>query len=202
MFTGIIEAVGRVTRVVPRGGGVRLRIASPFSGELHVDESVSIAGACQTVVACDEEAFEVVSVEETLAKTNLGTLKEGSPVNLERAMKLGGRLDGHMVQGHVDTTGTVTEVQELGTSWLCSVQFDEELGAYLIPQGSVCLDGVSLTVARLDGHRLSVAIIPHTWEHTTISRWKPGSTVNIEFDMLGKYVVGFLERQRSGPARG
>ncbi|MBO6574752.1 MAG: riboflavin synthase [Rhodothermales bacterium] len=202
MFTGIVETVGRVAAVTPQGGGVRLRIDTPFAGELRVDESVCVSGACQTVVAQDATSFEVVAVEETLAKTNLASLKAGSPVNLERALKMGGRLDGHLVQGHVDTTGTVTDVQQLETSWLCSVQFDDAFGPYVIPVGSICLDGISLTVARLEGSRLTVAVIPHTWENTTISNWKPGSTVNMEFDMVGKYVVRFLEQQKSPPTPG
>ncbi|NNE71365.1 MAG: riboflavin synthase [Rhodothermales bacterium] len=202
MFTGIIETVGRVAAVNPVGAGVRLRIESPFSGELRVDESVSVSGACQTVVAQDSRAFEVIAIEETLAKTTLGSLKVGSAVNLERAMQLGGRLDGHLVQGHVDATGTVERVKALETSWLCTVAFDPRYRSFVIPVGSICLDGISLTVARLDDAALTVAIIPHTWENTTVSQWQPGSSVNMEFDMVGKYVVGFLENREQGDVGG
>lgn len=201
MFTGIVESVGRVSAAKPQGGGVRLRIEAPFAAELRVDESVSVSGACQTVVSQNAHSFEVVAIEETLAKTNLGQLKAGSPVNLERAMQLGGRLDGHLVQGHVDTTGRISEVARLETSWLCSLSFDPRFRPYLIPVGSVCLDGISLTVARLEDTMLTVAIIPHTWENTTVSGWRPGSLVNVEFDMVGKYVVGFLG-QKEGAASG
>jgi riboflavin synthase len=195
VFTGIIETVGRVSSVVPQGGGIRLRIESQFSSELRVDESVSVSGVCQTVVAQTARTFDVVAIEETLAKTNLGGLKAGSAVNLERAMQIGGRLDGHLVQGHVDATGKLTKVEPLETSWLYTVEFDEQFSHYVIPVGSVCLDGISLTVARLDKNRLTVAIIPHTHENTTVAAWGPGSQINMEFDMVGKYVVRFLEEK-------
>ena len=202
MFTGIIEALGTVATASPQGGGLRFRIEAPFSGDLRVDESVSVNGVCQTVVARDAAAFEVTAVEETLAKTNLGRLKPGTRVNLERAMQLGGRLDGHLVQGHVDTTGTVQAIKKLDTSWMVTVEFAEAFGPYVIPVGSICLDGISLTVARLEGNRLTVAIIPHTWAHTTIGTWTEGYPVNMEFDMVGKYVVGFLERMKPAPGPG
>jgi riboflavin synthase len=194
VFTGIIEAVGAVERVTPLEGGRRLRITAPFAVELGVDESVAVNGACLTVVARDEAAFEAVVVEETLAKTSLGSLEAGAEVNLERAVALGGRLDGHLVQGHVDATGTVEAVEKLADSWLVRVAYPEAFGAYLIPVGSVTLDGVSLTVARLTDDALTVAIIPHTWTHTTLAGWAPGRRVNLEFDVIGKYVVRALER--------
>jgi riboflavin synthase len=197
VFTGIIETVGRVSDVTPQGGGVRFRVESPFASELRVDESVSVNGVCQTVVSCDARGFEVQAIEETLAKTNLGTLKAGSGVNLERAMQIGGRLDGHLVQGHVDATGTVLEIETLETSWLYTIEFEDRFRSYVIPVGSVCLNGISLTVARLDGNRLTVAIIPHTFKNTTVSGWKVGTPINMEFDMVGKYVVGFLENQKT-----
>lgn len=196
MFTGIIEQIGRVSRIAPQGGGLRLQVTSPFSQELRVDESVSVSGACQTVVACNAESFEVVAIEETLAKTNLGGLQEGSRVNLERAMKLGDRLDGHLVQGHVDATAPIIGVEKLETSWLFTLRIDPKFASYVIPVGSICLDGISLTVARLSGGELTVAIIPHTWEKTTVSEWRVGGRVNVEFDMVGKYVVGHLNRDR------
>ncbi len=167
-----------------------------------MDESVSVNGVCQTVISCDATSFEVQAIEETLAKTNLGTLRPGVEVNLERAMQIGGRLDGHLVQGHVDATGRVLGVEALETSWLYTIGFEDRFRAYVIPVGSVCLNGISLTVARLDGDRLTVAIIPHTFENTTVSDWKVGTAINMEFDMVGKYVVGFLENRTSeGPAR-
>ena len=189
MFTGIIEAVGTVARATPLGDGRRLRINAPFAAELNVDASVAVNGACLTVVAHDGEAFEVEAVEETLAKTSLGALAEGSRVNLERAMLMTTRLDGHFVQGHVDTTGEVLSVEALSTSWLVTVGFAPEHAGALIPVGSVTLDGVSLTVARLGDDRLTVAIIPHTYARTTVAEWAVGRRVNVEFDLIGKYVA-------------
>jgi riboflavin synthase len=194
MFTGIIEAVGEVERAEPRAGGRRLRIAAPFAGALRVDESVAVNGACLTVVAQTAEAFEAVVVEETLAKTSLGDLTGGSRVNLERAMPLQGRLDGHLVQGHVDTTGTVESVEVLGDSWLVRVRYPARFASYLIPVGSITVDGISLTVARLDDEAFTVAVIPHTWAHTTVQTWQPGRRVNLEFDLIGKYVLRAMER--------
>ena len=194
MFTGIIEAVGTVEAVTPLEGGRRLRLAAPFAGTLRVDESVAVNGVCLTVVGQDAAAFEAVAVEETLAKTSLGDLVAGAEVNLERAMAMGGRLDGHIVQGHVDATGTVEAVEALADSWMVRVAYPERFAPYLIPVGSVALDGISLTVARLEEDVLTVAVIPHTWHHTTVHAWRPGRRVNLEFDLIGKYVVRALER--------
>lgn len=195
MFTGIIEAVGEIESAEPleRGAGRRFRIGASFAPELGIDESVAVNGACLTVVAQDDAAFEVEVIAETLRKTSLGQIEAGGRVNLERAMKLGGRLDGHLVQGHVDATGTVTGVEEDGASWLVSVRFPERYRPNLIPVGSITLDGISLTVARLEGDVLTVAIIPHTWTHTTMASWQPGRTVNLEFDLVGKYVLRWLD---------
>ena len=194
MFTGIVEAIGHVARVAPLEGGRRLRITAPFADALRVDESVAVNGACLTVVAQDAEAFEAVTIEETLAKTSLGDLREGDGVNLEREMRLGDRLDGHLVQGHVDATGTVASVEALADSHLVRVRYPEAFASYLIPVGSVALDGISLTVARLDDEALTVAVIPHTWAQTTVRDWRPGRRVNLEFDLVGKYVVRALAR--------
>ncbi|MFQ5571178.1 MAG: riboflavin synthase [Rhodothermales bacterium] len=195
MFTGIIEEVGHIAAVRDLGGGRRLTIEARMAPALRPDQSVAVNGACQTVVAVEGSTFEVVAVEETLRKTTLGTFQAGTPVNLERALQPTGRLDGHFVQGHVDATGVVTAVEKEPTSRLYRVRFDERFAPYLIPVGSVALDGVSLTVARLDERELTVAIIPHTYEHTIISAWAPGTRVNMEFDMIGKYVVGWLARR-------
>lgn len=200
MFTGIIEEVGRVVAVEALGGGRRLTVAAQMAPELRVDESVSINGACQTVVRVAEGTFDVVSIEETLRKTTLGDLKAGDPVNLERAMRPNGRLDGHIVQGHVDATGTVVAVEPEATSTLFRVRFDAAFAPYLIPVGSVAIDGVSLTVARLDADTLTVAIIPHTFEKTNVSIWRPGTRVNLEFDMIGKYVVRWMSLRAEGGA--
>lgn len=198
MFTGIIEEVGRVAQVDDLGGGKRFTIAADMAPELRVDQSVSINGACQTVVDVDADAgtFAVVSIEETLRKTTFGTLAADDPVNLERALHPDGRLDGHFVQGHVDATGTVVDVEKEETNWLYRVRFDASFAPYLIPVGSIAIDGISLTVARLAEDTLTVAIIPHTYDNTNVPTWEAGTAVNLEFDLIGKYVVRALTRGR------
>ncbi len=196
MFTGIIEETGSLSAVRDLGGGRRLTVAASFAPALRVDQSVAINGVCQTVVAVTDTTFDVVAVEETLRKTTFGDLRPGTLVNLERALQPTGRLDGHFVQGHVDAPGTVTAAGKEQTNWLYRVRFDDRFAPYLIPVGSIALDGVSLTVARLEGDELTVAIIPHTYENTNVRTWQPGTRVNMEFDMIGKYVVGWLQRGR------
>lgn len=195
MFTGIIKEVGRVADASRRSGGLRLRVshggAEAFA-DLAIDESVSINGACQTVVACDAHSFEVDTVEETLQKTTLGALQSGSLVNLERAVRPMDRLGGHFVLGHVDCASPVTAIRELGASREISVALPEEFAGWIVPAGSITIDGVSLTVARLDEAALTVAVIPFTFAHTTINALRVGTTVNLEFDILGKYVARSL----------
>ena len=193
MFTGIIEQIGEVVGVEDLGGGRRFTIKAPMAADLRPDLSVAVNGACQTVVANDAAAFEVVAVEETLRKTTLGSFQVGHKVNLERPLQPNGRLDGHFVQGHVDATGEVLSVEPEANSWLCRVAFPPSFAPYLIPVGSITLDGISLTVARLDDEALTVAIIPHTYTHTNVQQWAPGTAVNLEFDMIGKYVVRWME---------
>lgn len=195
MFTGIIEEVGTIAAVQNLGGGRRLTIEAKMTPELRIDESVSVNGACQTVVAVKDTAFDVIAVEETLRKTTFGQFERGRRVNLERAMRPTGRLDGHIVQGHVDATGTIVGVKNEQTSWLYTIRFDKQFAAYLIPVGSVAIDGISLTVARLEEDTFTVAIIPHTYENTAVPYWNVGSAVNLEFDMIGKYVVRSLNLQ-------
>ena len=197
MFTGIIEEVGRIEAVEELGGGRRLTVAAHMAPELRVDESVSINGACQTVVRTGGGTFEVVTVEETLRKTTFGAFAAGDPVNLERAMRPDARLDGHIVQGHVDATGLVASVEAEATNWLYRIRFDPVFAPYLIPVGSVAVDGVSLTVARLEADAFTVAIIPHTLEKTNASTWAPGTRVNLEFDVLGKYVARWMSLQQA-----
>lgn len=195
MFTGIIEEVGRLAAVHELGGGRRLVVEADLAAALRPDQSVAVNGACQTVVAAGEGRFEVVAVEETLRKTTLGALAPGEPVNLERAMQPTSRLDGHFVQGHVDATGTIVGQEEEATGRLYRVAFEARFAPYLIPVGSITIDGISLTVARLDDDELTVAIIPHTYAHTNVPTWKAGRRVNLEFDLLGKYVVRWLEHR-------
>lgn len=196
MFTGIIEDVGRIEDVRSLEGGRRFTIRSAFAHELEPDDSVAVNGACLTVVARDDRTFEVVAVEETLLKTTLGGLSEGDAVNLERAVSAAGRLDGHIVQGHVDSTGTIEAVEELADSRRVRIRYEPSFAPYLVPTGSVAVDGISLTVARLDNNAFTVSIIPHTLEHTTARTWKPGLAVNLEFDVIGKYVARWMESRR------
>lgn len=189
MFTGIIEEVATVAAVEDLGGGRRLTIETDLSAELTVDQSISVNGACQTVVAADATTFVVEAVEETLAKTTLGELQAGRPVNLERALRAGDRLDGHLVQGHVDNTGTVIRTETKDNSWLYHIRFDPAYASYIIPVGSITVDGISLTVAQLEDEHLVVSVIPHTYQHTIVDSWKVGTAVNLEYDLIGKYVA-------------
>jgi riboflavin synthase len=189
MFTGIIGGMGKVTTARAERGGVRLTVDAPATAhELHVDDSVSINGVCQTVTACDAGCFTVTAVEETLQKTTLGSLRAGDSVNLELAVRLNDRLGGHLVQGHVDCVGTINEVDVLGTSWRLGIDFPPSLARYVVPIGSIAVDGISLTVADVTAYRFHVAIIPHTLEKTTLSAARRGLPVNLEFDILGKYI--------------
>jgi riboflavin synthase len=192
MFTGIVKDVGRVSGVKPQSGGLRLRVQytneTCFSG-LAVDESVSLNGVCQTVVALGDGWFEVDSVEETLSKTTFGSLRSGSRVNLERAVRAMDRLGGHFVLGHVDCAAPVDKLRELGSSRELWFSFPKEFTPFIVPAGSITIDGISLTVARLEVQRFAVAVIPYTIAHTTIGLLRKGSMANLEFDILGKYVA-------------
>ncbi len=192
MFTGIIEEIGTLATVRDLGGGRRLTIAARMAPELRVDQSVAVNGVCQTVVDVGNGTFDVVAIEETLKKTTLGHFVTGTPLNLERAMLPTTRLDGHMVQGHVDATGTVESIEKLATSTLVRVRFDERFAPYVIPVGSITLDGISLTVARLEENELTVALIPHTLALTNATTWRLGGKVNLEFDLIGKYVARWM----------
>ncbi|MEI6757473.1 MAG: riboflavin synthase [Chlorobium sp.] len=192
MFTGIIKDVGRVTGVTKRQGGLRLRVHYESPEEfrnLSTDESVSINGVCQTVVALGEGWFEVDTVEETLSKTTFSSLRNGSLVNLERALRPLDRLGGHFVLGHVDCVASVHEIRELGSSRELWIVFPDSFSPFIVSAGSITIDGISLTVAKLDHLLFAVAIIPFTFAHTTLNLLKTGSRVNLEFDILGKYVA-------------
>jgi len=203
MFTGIIKDVGRVGGVTRRQGGLRLRVqfsnAAEFA-DLSVDESVSINGACQTVVALGEGWFEVDTVEETLSKTTLGSLHHGSLVNLERAVRPQDRLGGHFVLGHVDCAAVVEKIRELGSSREIWIAFPDAFSPFIVSAGSITIDGISLTVAKLEPLLFAVAVIPYTFAQTTINELKSGSRVNLEFDILGKYVARQLGHHTSSVA--
>lgn len=192
MFTGIIESVGKVADIQQEGSNLTFHLKSPMAGELKVDQSLSHNGVCLTVTAVAGDVYAVTAVEETLLKTNLGKLKVGSAVNLERCMVVNGRFDGHIVQGHVDQTGVCTQVLERDGSWLFDFEFDSRLGNILVEKGSVCINGVSLTVFDVTDTSFRVTIIPYTYENTSFHQLQPGSVVNLEFDILGKYVQRIL----------
>jgi riboflavin synthase len=197
MFTGLIEEIGTVVRVSPRKGIVEIVIrATKVIDDLKVDDSINIDGVCQTVIKHTKDTFTVQSVQETLRKTTLGSLRPGSTVNLERALLPSSRMGGHFVQGHIDGTGTVTSVRKAAGDWLITVTLPASFMKYVIPRGSICIDGVSLTVASVEGNNLTVAIIPHTLDVTTIKKLRNGSKVNIELDMIGKYIVGMVGKVR------
>ncbi len=194
MFTGIISEIGRVAAVRPAGGGVRLTIeGEKTAAELNVNDSVSINGVCETVIAKEGSRFTVEAVEETLGKTTLGGLRVASRVNLELPLRFSDRLGGHLVQGHVDGVGIVSSVVKQENSWLVTVEFPPPFSRYVIPVGSIAVDGISLTVARLEGNRFTVSLIPHTLEKTTMALAAKGSRVNLEFDLVGKYIETMLE---------
>ncbi|MGE5804600.1 MAG: riboflavin synthase, partial [Ignavibacteria bacterium] len=189
MFTGLVEETGELVNKIKTGEGYRLDIkASKVLDDLKIGNSISVNGCCLTVVKRGNSDFSVDVIEETLKKTNLGSLDISGRVNLERPLKTDDRLGGHFVLGHVDTTGIVAEVRELSSSHFMKITFPEQFKRYLIYVGSVAIDGVSMTVADLEDNSFSVGIIPHTWKETIFSDKKPGTTVNLEFDVLGKYV--------------
>lgn len=193
MFTGLVEEIGTIRSIESKGDGRKFQInASKILSDISVDASISVEGVCLTVVAFTTEYFEVIAVEETLKKTTLGFFSEGMEVNLERAVLVTDRLGGHIVQGHVDCAATVVSSVELTTSWEFSFLLEEQYLQYIIPVGSICINGISLTVASISGNVFSVAIIPHTYTATTIHNLVIGKTVNIEFDIIGKYVERLL----------
>lgn len=199
MFTGIIEALGVVQKIEKDRSNIHFTITSPISGELKVDQSVSHNGVCLTVVKTGElphepnAAFHVVTaVEETLRRTNLGAWQAGALVNLERSMSLAGRLDGHIVQGHVDAVATCVEVLETGGSWRFTFRYQPSPEHILVDKGSISVNGVSLTVVEPRDDLFSVAIIPYTWENTNFKTLAAGDQVNIEFDIIGKYISRYL----------
>ncbi len=194
MFTGIIEVIGSVVQITKDQGNIHYTIASPISKELKVDQSVAHNGVCLTVTKVLADAHQVTAISETLQKTNLHNLKEGSLVNLERCMQLNGRLDGHIVQGHVDQTAKCVALEDQNGSWLFTFEYDETKGNVTVEKGSICVNGISLTVVNSLQNRFSVAIIPYTYEHTNLKEVKVGNWVNLEFDIIGKYVARLMQK--------
>jgi len=196
MFTGIIETLGTIENIHHEEENINFLIKSNITNELKIDQSVSHNGVCLTVVAIENDTYTVTAIQETLDKTNLGQLAVGSIVNLERAMLANARLDGHMVQGHVDTTGVCTEVKTANGSWYYRFSYPKNPEHLLVDKGSICVNGVSLTVVDPDDTHFSVAIIPYTFEHTTFKNLKAGHRVNLEFDIIGKYIGRYMEAYR------
>ncbi|MDO6595804.1 riboflavin synthase [Oceanihabitans sp. 2_MG-2023] len=189
MFTGIIEELGEVKQLNQELDNLHITVKSNFTQELKIDQSVAHNGVCLTVVAINNTEYKVTAIKETLEKTNLNTIKVGDLVNLERAMQLGERLDGHIVQGHVDQTAICTHIENTSGSWLFTFKYNSELNNITIEKGSITINGVSLTVVNSKKDAFSVAIIPFTFDHTNFKNFKIGTLVNLEFDVIGKYVA-------------
>lgn len=188
MFTGIIETLGTLVEAKKDQENLHLTVQTPLTSELKIDQSVAHNGVCLTVVSKTDTAYTVTAIQETCLKTNIESWAVGDEINLERAMVLGARLDGHIVQGHVDQTGICTEIKEADGSWYFSFEYDPSLHNITIEKGSITVNGVSLTVVNSNANSFSVAIIPYTYEHTNFQTFKVGTQVNLEFDVIGKYV--------------
>lgn len=189
MFTGIIETLGLISEMQQDGDNLHITVSSSITSELKIDQSLAHNGVCLTVVALTDNQYTVTAIKETLDKTNLSNWKKGDLINLERAMKLGDRLDGHIVQGHVDQVGICKSIQEANGSWYFSFEYDSVLNNITIEKGSITINGVSLTVVNSKANEFSVAIIPYTYEHTNFNSFEIGTKVNLEFDVVGKYVA-------------
>lgn len=193
MFTGIVEELGKIVKLEKSGNNLEITVEAEMTPKLKIDQSVSHNGVCLTVVSTSNGQYMVTAVKETLDKTNIGLLKTGEAVNLERGMKLGDRLDGHIVQGHVDQTAKCKSIKEVNGSWEFTFEYNPNIGNITIEKGSITVNGVSLTVVNSKTNEFSVAIIPYTYEHTTFKYLKVGDTVNLEFDVIGKYVKRITE---------
>lgn len=194
MFTGIIEATAVVEKIENQGENIDFTLSCPFTDELKIDQSLAHNGCCLTVVETSGNTYRVTAIAETLEKTNLGHWKPGTEVNLERCLKMDGRLDGHMVQGHVDQTATVDKIEDRDGSFFITFRYHETYDYMTVPQGSITVNGISLTVAASNADEFSVAIIPYTWEFTNMKNLKVGDVVNLEFDIIGKYVTKLMKK--------
>ncbi|WP_339923212.1 riboflavin synthase [uncultured Cyclobacterium sp.] len=193
MFTGIIESLGKVKRITKEGSNIHFDVTSSLASELKIDQSLSHNGVCLTVVAVNANEYRVTAIDETLQKTNLGKLTEGALVNLERCMAADGRFDGHIVQGHVDQTGVLQSVDTVDGSWVFTFSYDAQIGNVTVEKGSICVNGTSLTCFDSKKGLFSVAIIPYTYENTNFHLLQPGDIVNLEFDIIGKYIHRVLK---------
>ena len=193
MFTGLIEKIGEIAEVKPTPSGFRLRLTTDLSPDLTPGDSVAINGVCLTVVSADADGVHMDVSPETIRVSALGSLKRGAAVNMERPMRADARIGGHFVQGHVDATGSIEELRKDGDCWWVTVRFPPSLGPQIVRKGSIAVDGISLTVAGVDDRRFDVQVIPFTWEHTNLRFLKVNDLVNLECDMLGKYVLRAME---------
>jgi riboflavin synthase len=193
MFTGIVETLGEVAEVKPTPAGFRLRLTTPLSTVMTAGDSLAVNGVCLTVVSADASGVHMDVSPETLRVSALGALKRGTSVNLERPLRVDGRIDGHFVQGHVDATGSIEELRKDGDAWWVTVKFPPSLASQIVRKGSIAVDGISLTVAGVDDKRFDVQVIPYTWEHTNLRFARVNDLVNLECDMLGKYVLRAME---------
>lgn len=194
MFTGIIEAVGVIEKIEEKGSNIDFTLTCPFTNELKIDQSLAHNGCCLTVVEIKDNQYVVTAINETLEKTNLGKWELETVVNLERCMKMDGRLDGHIVQGHVDKTGEVVGIENKDGSYFITMKYDNDGSFVTVPQGSITVNGISLTVAKSEDAQFSVAIIPYTWEFTNMKHLKIGDKVNLEFDIIGKYIARLIKK--------
>ena len=197
MFTGIIECVGIIKNIEQENENFHFQIASNISADLKIDQSLAHNGVCLTVTSVENNMHQVTAIAETMHKTNLGAFKIGDSLNLERCMQMNGRIDGHIVQGHVDQPGKVTQIQSEDGSWRYTISYDPSIGNVTVEKGSICVNGISLTVVDSGDQNFSVAIIPYTYENTTMKHLKVGDTVNLEFDIIGKYVARMLNLPNS-----
>ena len=194
MFTGIIETLGKVTQINREQGNLNISVQSQIATELKIDQSVAHNGVCLTVVEINSDTHVVTAIDETIQKSNIGDLKVGDLINLERCMQMNGRLDGHIVQGHVDQTAVCIGLETADGSWIYTFEFDTTKGNITVEKGSVCVNGISLTVVNSKDNSFSVAIIPYTYEHTNLQQVQIGNKVNLEFDIIGKYVAKMMGR--------
>lgn len=195
MFSGIIETTGNVVHLQKEQSNLHITIRCSFTNELKIDQSIAHNGVCLTVVSIADDTYTVTAIDETLRKTNLGLLKTGDVVNLERCIRAGDRLDGHIVQGHVDQTGICTSVTDQQGSWIFQFEYDPAANNITVEKGSVCVNGVSLTVVNSQDNSFSVCIIPYTFEHTNFHTIQKGTVINLEFDILGKYISKLMQKK-------
>ena len=198
MFTGIIEEIGKISSIQPIAGGMRIKISSSkILDDISVDDSICVSGVCLTAIKVEDDGFWVEAVGTTLEKTTFSKMQLSTSVNLERSLKLNDRLGGHFVQGHTNGIGTILEINKLGENYFLKIKVDESLEKYLIEEGSITIDGVSLTIAELDGSKFGISLIPHTWHNTIIQYKKIGDKVNVEIDVLAKYIEKLLGKNGS-----